>query len=144
MKKNRVTSRFVSIPLSVFIAVSILVPFSAHAVCPQTGTGSGAGSAVPSPCIENPLGAANTISAFVVKVLETVSTIGLIISPLFLIYVGYLFVSARGNETQIETARSALIWTVVGIGVLLGATLFSKVICGTINGLNDATHQISC
>ncbi len=52
-----------------------------------------------------------------------------------LVYVGFLFVAAQGNEEKIRSARSALVWTLIGGLILLGATAISKVIQATANTL---------
>jgi hypothetical protein len=51
------------------------------------------------------------------------------------IYAGYLFVSAQGETGQLEKARHALLWTIVGAAVILGASVLKSVVQGTIIGL---------
>ena len=54
-----------------------------------------------------------------------------------LVYVGFLFVAARGNEEKISSARSALVWTVVGGLILLGASAISAVIQATVGTITS-------
>jgi hypothetical protein len=61
--------------------------------------------------------------------------IGFFVAIFFIIYSGFLFVKARGNEQEITKAKSALTWTLVGTAVLLGAWIFATAIQGTINNL---------
>jgi hypothetical protein len=68
-------------------------------------------------------------------ILEVVIAIGTPIAILAVIYSGFLFVSARGNTTKLETAKSVFLWTVIGVAILLGAKLLAMVISGTIADL---------
>lgn len=45
---------------------------------------------------------------------------------LFIIIGGFMMISAGGNEEKIEKGKSILIWTAVGIGVLLMAFILIK------------------
>ncbi len=62
-------------------------------------------------------------------------TIGTPIAILAIIYSGFLFVSAQGKPEKLKDARIALLWTIVGVAVLLGAQLLATVIKGTITNL---------
>lgn len=84
--------------------------------------------------LENPIDA-ESFQELVEAVLEVAIAIGTPIAILAVIYCGFLFVKARGNSTELKTAKSALMWTIVGVAVLLGAKLLSMVIKGTIEGL---------
>ena len=53
-----------------------------------------------------------------------------------LIYVGYLFVVARGVPGEITKAKDALLWTVVGALILLGAQAISLGIQATVAALS--------
>ena len=63
--------------------------------------------------------------------------IGAIIRVFFIIWGGFLFVEARGNEAKLKKAKSVLWTTLIGICILLGATLIAKVIIGTIASIID-------
>jgi hypothetical protein len=67
--------------------------------------------------------------------LDAVVYLGSIFLTLAIIYVGFLFVMARGNEEKIRGARSALVWTVIGGLILLGAKAIGLVISATVTGL---------
>ncbi len=58
---------------------------------------------------------------------------------LFLVYAGFLFIIARGNTEKLTTARHNLVWTIVGIGLFLGAWFLGQVIAATINSLQQGT-----
>ena len=84
----------------------------------------------------NPLGAGATLSTLVTDVLNFVIRIGAIVIIFILTYVGYLFVAARGNATKISDARRALLWTIVGALILLGAQAISLGIQATVQALS--------
>jgi ABC-type amino acid transport system permease subunit len=82
--------------------------------------------------LTNPL-KAQTLSEFLVDVLEIVRDIGFIVAVFFIVYAGFLFVTARGNDEKLKTAKSAFLWAIVGTAVLLGAFLFATIIENTVN-----------
>ncbi|MFA5933927.1 MAG: hypothetical protein WC795_01735 [Candidatus Paceibacterota bacterium] len=84
--------------------------------------------------IENPI-AAPSLSEFVKSVLDVVLTIGIPVVALFIIYSGFLFVKARGNEKELTTAKDTLMWTLVGAAILLGSWVLASAIGGTITEL---------
>ncbi|MCR4311210.1 MAG: pilin [Candidatus Taylorbacteria bacterium] len=120
--------------LYVLAFISVLIPM---------GTVFGAGFTPSTATIPNPLGAGNdTITSFVVTLLDTIFPIASIVSVFFLIFSGFLMVTAGGNEEKLSKARQAFLWTVIGVAILLGAKVLSAVICGTINQLS--TTHLSC
>lgn len=83
----------------------------------------------------NPLNNVNSLPDFLNAILAGVVQIGTIILVMMLVYVGFLFVAARGNAEKIQGAKSALLWTVIGGLVLLGASAIGLVIQGTVEAL---------
>ena len=92
--------------------------------------------------LPNPL-KVDTLAAFVQKVLEIVTTIGIPIVAIFIIYSGFLFVKARGNPEELKTAKQTFLWTVVGAAILLGSWILAKAICETVVQLGNTTTQCS-
>lgn len=86
-------------------------------------------------CLKNPLNGINSLTDLLDALIVAVVRIGTIVLVLALVYVGFLFVAAQGNEEKIRSARSALMWTVIGGLVLLGAQAISTVIKATVSGL---------
>ncbi|MBY0110606.1 pilin [Patescibacteria group bacterium] len=82
----------------------------------------------------NPL-KVGTIEELLALVLKAVVNIGTIVLILMLVYVGFLFVVGQGNEEKISEAKKALMWTVIGGLVLLGAQAISLVIQSTVGSL---------
>ena len=91
--------------------------------------------------LKNPLGdKINNLPSFIYMILNIVFQIGAIFSVLAIIYVGFLFVSARGDPEKLVIARRAFLYTVIGIGVLLGAVLIASVIQGTISNVSTGIY----
>lgn len=86
--------------------------------------------------LTNPL-AVNSLQDFLNAILTGVVEIGTIILIMMLVYVGFLFVAARGNAEKLQSARSALVWTVIGGLILLGATAIQLVISGTVDSIRS-------
>ncbi|MEK7602133.1 MAG: hypothetical protein AAB472_01450 [Patescibacteria group bacterium] len=95
----------------------------------QTSTQSGSPTG-----LQNPL-QAGTLEELLTAILKGVVAIGAIFLTFMIIYVGFLFVAARGNEEKIRDARQALVWTVIGGLLLLGAEAISLVIQSTAQTL---------
>lgn len=84
--------------------------------------------------IDNPT-SSETLQDFIQKVLAIVVKIGIPIATIFIIWSGFLFLTAQGDEAQLTRAKKSFVWAVVGTGVLLGAWLLATAIKGTIDQL---------
>ncbi len=107
------------------IVFSTFLPFVVGAQQPLGGGGVK---------LKNPFaGEIETLPKFV-EVLATnvVLPIGSVVVVLFIIYSGYLFVTAQGNPAKLETAKSAFLYACIGALVLLGAFTIAQVINNTI------------
>ena len=80
-------------------------------------------------------GNGNCLSAFLANILQFIVKIGTVIVILMLVYVGFLFVVAQGNDSKITEAKNALLWTVVGALILLGAQAIALGIQATVTAL---------
>jgi len=109
-------------------AVITTTPAPSSDRCGNSSTGSG---------LTNPLCGINSLKELLNAVLGAVVQIGSIILVLALVYVGFLFVVAQGNEEKIRDARSALLWTVIGGLILLGASAIGLVIESTANTITS-------
>ncbi len=96
---------------------------------------AGGGTRPPSTTLPNPV-EADSLVEFLDKILDIVTKVAAPIIVLAIIYSGFLFVKARGNEKELETAKTAFTWTIVGAAILIGARVLSAVVQGTINSLS--------
>lgn len=91
--------------------------------------------------LANPLGSkVNNLPSFIYMILDIVFQIGVVVAVLALMYVGFMFVMARGDTTKLETARTAFLYTVIGIAVLLGAELIASVTSNTVTNLSTGIN----
>ena len=58
-----------------------------------------------------------------------------ILITIFLVWAGFLFVSARGNEQQLSTAKTMLFWTIIGAILIVGAWVLAQVVVEFAQGL---------
>ena len=122
---------------ALLLAVSFGIPLLVNA---EAGQDRGAGTGIQNTLV-NPLGIAcngtndDCVGNFLGKILDLVIKIGTVVVVLMLVYVGFLFVTAQGNDSKITAARSALLWTVVGALILLGAKAIQVGITETVKAL---------
>ncbi|OGD66904.1 hypothetical protein A2442_03410 [Candidatus Campbellbacteria bacterium RIFOXYC2_FULL_35_25] len=84
--------------------------------------------------IDNPL----TVGSFTDLVAAIADILLYVLTPIavmYLIYAGFKFVLARGNPTELVDARKTLIWTLVGIVILLGAATLATILSSTLSDL---------
>ena len=129
MNKNKIYTiwfaKFFAVLASV---VATFVPFSFVYAQPGVGVGG-------SVSLQNPL-EVGSFSELISGILQIVIQIGVPIAVLAIIYSGFLFVTAQGNEEKLNTAKSALTWSVVGTAVLLGSWILAGAIGSTIDALS--------
>jgi len=89
----------------------------------------------------NPIGAGGNIGDLISAILDIVVQVGVVVVVLALIYSGFLFIVARGNEEKINKAKMTFMWTVIGAVILLGAQALSDVVCNTAKEFDGS---ISC
>lgn len=86
--------------------------------------------------LENPLsGTVGSIPDLVRTILEIAMMIAIPIVALAIIYSGFLFVSAQGNEEKLKKARQTFFYTIIGGALVLGAVVIANAIAGTIDQL---------
>lgn len=113
----------VAIPLLMFLA-----GIRAYAQNQTPGTGGHN----PPLGIVNPLKGVSTLSQLIEAVIGFFLTFGIYLGVFFIVLSGFKFVMARGNTTKLGEAKSMLLWTLIGLGVVLAAKFFAAVIEQTI------------
>ncbi len=73
-----------------------------------------------------------SITALLAAMLNVVIVISVPIIVAYLIYAGFLYVTARGNATQIEQASKALLYGVIGGVIIIGATAIITIVKSTV------------
>jgi hypothetical protein len=85
--------------------------------------------------IVNPIPSITSIPGLIQTILTGVLKIGIPIVALAIIYCGFLFVAARGNEKKLTEAKDALLYTIIGAAILLGSWAIAQMISSTVLSL---------
>ncbi|MBL4644804.1 MAG: hypothetical protein JKX80_02975 [Candidatus Pacebacteria bacterium] len=75
----------------------------------------------------------DSVAGFTAAFLKAVIFIVFPIAVVFVVYSGFLFVTAQGNPEGLATAKRNFLWTIIGVGLLLGAWALALLIKGTID-----------
>ncbi len=92
--------------------------------------------------INNPLSEINDIPTLITTIVDAITTIGYYIVVIFIIYAGFKFVTARGNDKELGDAKNIFLWTVIGAAVLLGASILSTVIKNTVTEVGGVSSAV--
>lgn len=117
--------------------VMVALALGTLSVAAQTGGTGGGGPTGGTGCVGTSCTVTNPLNApdfptLMNKILQAVLVIAVPIIVLFIIYSGFLFVTARGDTTQLQKARTNFLWVVVGSVVLVGAAAIAALIAGTL------------
>lgn len=122
---------FVAPPFAMAIEGNVSDPFRGNVSEPSVQSGPSAGFF----SVQNPLGNVRDFNTLLKKLLDAAIIIGIPIAVLFIVYAGFKFVFARGNEKSLAEAKQNFFWTIVGIVIFLGAWLIARVLAETIRQL---------
>lgn len=100
----------------------------------STGGTSGGGTGSVSGGITNPL-KFDSISEFLNAILDVIILISVPIIILFIVYGGFKFISAQGNETKLSDAKRIIMYTLIGAVLILGAKVLAVAIQATVSEL---------
>ncbi len=133
MSKN--AKNILSYSVSAVMILIFVVPFLVQAQNGGNTTSSGGNPPTGPITIVNPFKTNNIQDLISSIVNDILIPIGGVIAVMMIIYAGFLFVTARGNDTKITEAKKALLWAVIGTAILLGAWVISQAIGTTIDQL---------
>jgi hypothetical protein len=86
--------------------------------------------------ISNPLGDQNmSLVAFFNGIVSVLIELGTIVSVLGIMYGGFLYATAQGDEEKLGKAYKTVTWALVGTAILLGARTIMAVIAGSVSQL---------
>ena len=117
-----------------FLMMIFIMPLIVSGTLPEEATISAT--------IDNPL-SADSLFCFLKDTLDIFLTIGIIIAVLFMVYAGFLFVTARGDTAQLTTAKKAFLGAVIGTAIIMGVWVIAQAIVGTVNAIRPDTASIS-
>lgn len=131
-----------------FLVLALVVLFASPSVSyAQLGggvSGTPSGQSTFSFSMLNPLAPGTTFCTLIKDILSLLVTIGTPVAALFLVLAGANFVLARGSTDKLNKAKENLKWTIVGIGLFLGAWFFSLIIANTLDQLAGAQGVSIC
>lgn len=81
--------------------------------------------------LSNPLTATTSIPPLIDLIITAFMLITMPIVVVSIVYVGFLFVTANGNEEKLRKAKVLLFWTLVGAAIIMGAKLIGNIVLGT-------------
>lgn len=87
--------------------------------------------------IKNPL-EADTITELFTAIIDILMVFAVPLIVFFIIYAGFLYVTAQGNENTIQKAHTALLYALIGGVIILGAKVLITVIGGTVETFYDS------
>jgi len=132
MKKNK------RILVHILTFVFLLAIFTAPVVFAANNVSTGPTSE--GKIFKNPLGANATLQGFLKSILKVVTMLGAIVVVFFIIFAGFNYVTARGDEKKIQAATKTFTWTAVGAAVILGAQVIANAIEGTVRQLGTGSN----
>ncbi|MBV9159281.1 MAG: hypothetical protein JO019_01635 [Candidatus Kaiserbacteria bacterium] len=78
-----------------------------------------------------------SIPTFISMALKLLVMVSLPIISLFIVYSGFLFVLARGNEARLTEAKTNFLYVILGSILILGAWVLATLIGGTAAQLTN-------
>lgn len=94
----------------------------------NTGNTSGWSGVIPNPLCADPTDPSCDLFIVVGRIAEFLFNVGIPIAVVMYIWAGILYLTAGGDEKKLETAKKAIIWTTVGVAVILIANFLDNII----------------
>lgn len=86
------------------------------------------------PTLDNPI-QSNDVRTLLGKLIDAFISIAIIVSLLALIYLGFQFVSAQGNDEKLKKAKQNALYVTIGLVIVLSARVIVAIIDATLNAL---------
>jgi len=84
--------------------------------------------------LKSPL-ADTSIAGFIQSVLKAVVAIALPVVSFFIVYSGFRFILAQGNDDKLTKAKANFTWLIVGTLLILGAWAIAVLLTGTVQDI---------
>jgi hypothetical protein len=86
--------------------------------------------------LDNPLSSQfDTIPKFISGALKVMVMVAVPVISLFLVYSGFMFVLAQGNQEKLGKARENFLYVIIGSVLILGAWVIASVLGNTVSEL---------
>ena len=116
---NYITSKFNLLTLP--ITSLLCLPFFASADIDEPGSG------VTGVALQNPL-RVSSLEDLLVALLNIVVVIATPIIIFFIIYSGFMYVTAQGDSGKLTTAKDSLMYAIIGGVIIIGAVAIGEII----------------
>ena len=94
------------------------------------------------PNFTNPV-ASNDFGTALKKIANAVMKIGIPVLTVAIVYTGFRFVMAQGNEKELEDAKKMLFWVVIATAVIMTAPVIANIACNFSKAL-DPSATFTC
>lgn len=94
----------------------------------------GSSASCPPDTLCNPLQFSDLVSV-IVAIADILLILAVPIIIIFIVYAGFLYVTAQGNSSKIQDAHRALLYALIGGAIILGAKVISAIIANTVNSI---------
>jgi len=120
-KQNVMKKTLINKLIVILFAVAITLPFVAFAaLLPDTPYDKGQASTA--------FGSGNTVTQILTKILSILLQFAGLVSVIFIVYGGYRYVTAGGNEDAAESAKHIITNAVIGFAVIVLSFVILKVV----------------
>ncbi len=89
-------------------------------------------------CLNNPTGNL-TVQSFLSSAFTGLVKVSLPIITVFIVYSGFLFVTAQGRPAQLEVAKRNFFFVLLGALLILSAWILANIIGGTVTNLTTGS-----
>lgn len=86
--------------------------------------------------LENPI-KFNSLEALLLAILDILLVFAVPVIIFFIVYAGFLYVTARGNPGKIQDATQALTYALIGGAIILGARIIGAVVKNTVDSISS-------
>lgn len=91
---------------------------------------------VDAPTLMNPLKNAPDLNTLILSIFDIVVTAGYIVVAFFLVWSGFKFVFAQGNESKLDDAKHTFYYTIIGAAIVIGAKTIAVIVQNLITSLS--------
>jgi hypothetical protein len=100
----------------------------------SAGSGGGGTGRPLEPVLKDP-----TIKGFLMTLINELIKVGYVVGVIYIVYAGFLFVTGGESDAKRTKARNTLMWTIIGIGILLGAQAIALIVSSTIEAIANSS-----
>ncbi len=90
--------------------------------------------------LKNPL-KVDSVGGLVQNFIEIFSYLAILVAVLAIIWVGFRFIWARGDPTEMNKLKDWLMWIVVGVAVVIGARLIIQIVINTLSSTGTVDER---